>query len=269
MKNSQRCMPDYPLLLTGTIDTGVFGNNNVVLTDTGERLRQYIEVITNYIQTSPFNPIVFAENSGHPFPTDQLTALAREAGKEFEFLFVDTSKEKTAAFGKSFGEAYLITQAIERSRALNESPFVYKCTGRVFLQNAQDICRTANNGRSEFVTIRHREACLTVFFKLSLADYRKGLTALPDYCNEKEGMDVERGFYRLLREKEIKYSCFPVYPRLHGVCGTNGGNYDKSPKNLMIKDKMIRYGLFSNKKLSPIQKALYQFIQEYREDLFW
>lgn len=114
----------FPLLLTGTIDTGVFGNNNVVLTDTTERLSQHVEVITAYIQSSPFDPIVFAENSGYPFPADQLASLARMSGKQFEFLFVETSKEKTLAFGKSYGEAYLITQAIERSDLLKNCPYI-------------------------------------------------------------------------------------------------------------------------------------------------
>jgi len=259
----------FPLLLTGTIDTGVFGNNNVVLTDTAERLSQYVEVITNYIQSSPFDPIVFAENSGYPFPVDHLKGLAANAGKQFEYLFVETSKEKTAAFGKSFGEAYLITQAIEACDILKNKPYVYKCTGRVFLQNADEICRKAVNGRSEFITIRHREACLTVFFKLSLADYQKGLHVLPDYCSEKEGMDIERGIYRLLHEKGIAYACFSVYPRLHGICGTNGGQYDKSSKNLRIKNQMLRLGLFRDGKLSRVQQAVYRFVQENREDWFW
>lgn len=135
--------------------------------------------------------------------------------------------------------------------------------------NADDICKTAANGQSEFITIRHREACLTVLFKLSLADYQKGLNILPAYCNEKEGMDIERGFYRLLHEKGIDYACLPVYPRLHGICGTNGGHYDKSPKNLKIKNAMLKFGLFSNKNLSHAQHAVYKFIQKKREDWFW
>lgn len=269
MKSRQTGAQPLPLLLTGTIDTGAFGNNNVVVTNTEERLSQYIEVVENYVQNSPFDLIVFAENSGYPFPSEKMAELAQRAGKVFEFIFIETSREKTAAFGKSYGEAYLITQAIERSRYLKSCSFVYKSTGRVFLQNADQICETAFNGRSEFITIRHRQACLTVFFKLSLADYQRGLSVLPEYCNEKEGMDIERGFYRLLSEKQIEYACFPVYPQLHGVCGTNGGPYDKSAKNLLIKNQMIRFGLFSNTELSGIQKSVYKIIQTKREDWFW
>ena len=69
MKHGNRT--DCPLLLTGTIDPSVFNNNHVVLTDANERLAQYSEVITRFLSDSPFDPVVFAENSGHPFPADE------------------------------------------------------------------------------------------------------------------------------------------------------------------------------------------------------
>lgn len=52
----------YPLLLTGTIDPG-----NVKKFRVEQRLGEYEHAIERYINMTPFNPIVFAENSGYPF----------------------------------------------------------------------------------------------------------------------------------------------------------------------------------------------------------
>ena len=259
----------YPLILTGTINPAVFSNNNVVLTDAEERLSQYCETLTRFLSDSPFDPIIFAENSGYPFPTEEFCALAKQNGKRFEYLYVETSVEKTAAFGKSYGEAVLISQALQNSKLLRGQEIIYKITGRVYLENADKICQTADSGKSEFLTIRHRCACQTVFFKLLRRDFENGLLNLPDYCNEASGLDVEHAIYNLLHEKKISYGCFCVYPRLHGICGTSGILYDKSAKNLMIKDQMIRMGMFKDGKLNSMQQLLHRFLVRYRENYFW
>lgn len=196
----QKCY--YPLILTGTINPAVFSNNNVVLTDAEERLSQYCETLTRFLSDSPFDPIIFAENSGYPFPTEEFCALAKQNGKRFEYLYVETSVEKTAAFGKSYGEAVLISQALQSSRLLQGQEIIYKITGRVYLENGDKICHTADSGKSEFLTIRHRCSCQTVFFKLLRRDYENGLLNLPDYCNEASGLDVEHAIYNLLHEKK-------------------------------------------------------------------
>lgn len=259
----------YPLLLTGTIDTAVFANNNVVLTDTQERLTQYLEVINRFLLESPFNPIVFAENSGYTFPIEEISRAAETAKKQFEYIYIETSVENTANFGKSYGEAVLITQAIQRSKLLQGHPYVYKITGRVFLENSEKICKTAENGNSEFITIRDRGACQTVFFKLLRKDYEKGFECLPKYCDEKNGMDAEHAVYKLMQDNGIHVDCFRVYPRLNGICGTNGGAYDKTRRNLRIKDWMIRLGMFRDGKLNVFQRILYRYLASYRQDWFW
>lgn len=66
------------LLLTGTIDTKVFNDTNVVVTDTQERYNQYIETICRYISDSKFDKIVFVENSGYGFPVDTINSLAKK-----------------------------------------------------------------------------------------------------------------------------------------------------------------------------------------------
>ena len=53
----------YPLLLTGTIDSGVYNNTGNLIKDISERLSQYENAIARYIKDTPFDAIIFIENS--------------------------------------------------------------------------------------------------------------------------------------------------------------------------------------------------------------
>ena len=52
----------YPLLLTGTIDSRSFDGDGI---DLKKRLESYENSLERYICETQFNPIVFVENSGY------------------------------------------------------------------------------------------------------------------------------------------------------------------------------------------------------------
>ena len=130
-----------PLLLTGTIDSSVYMNTGNKICDIDVRLQQYTSAITRYIKFSPFTHIVFIENSGYDFDVDYFANMAKEKGKYFEFISGKICREEIIKRGKSFGDAFLIHEALEKSILLKQFNFFYKITGRIYLENSKKLLR--------------------------------------------------------------------------------------------------------------------------------
>lgn len=135
----------YPLLLTGTIDPG-----NVKKFRVEQRLGEYEHAIERYINMTPFNPIVFAENSGYPFNAQKYEKMAEKQGKIFEYVQGSFCAEEVKNRGKGYGEGLLIYEGLKKS-ILNEEELFYKMTGRIFLKNSEAIIRTRNRHKNEFI----------------------------------------------------------------------------------------------------------------------
>ena len=232
------------LLLTGTIDTSKFGNSNVKLTNTKERLNQYQSAITRYIEESVFNNIVFIENSGYEFDYKKFEKLAEKNHKKFEFMQVETDIEKTIKLGKSYGEAILIKRGIEESKLLKKAKCIYKVTGRIFLKNSKQICK-GKNEQNQFIVFNKSKWCNTSFFKVSKDDFENVLKNAYLYCDESKGKDLESVYFDLLIKSNLKVSTFKKYPELIGVVGTTGERYDRSKFKIFIKNILIKLGFFT------------------------
>ncbi len=171
------------ILLTGTIDPNSFKNYtedngrkkmNVAVDNECERLSQYENAISRYIIETPFNDIIFVENSGYPFTKSKYEELAKKYGKNFEFLYRKLSPEEIRgmlARGKSWGEADLIDYAVTNSTLMKDHDVFYKCTGRVFLRNSKRIIN--NIPTTQFMKFLGYKWVLTYFFKMNIEDYKK------------------------------------------------------------------------------------------------
>ena len=165
----------YPLLLTGTIDSSVYNNTGNLIRDIETRKQQYENAIERYIKETPFTPVVFIENSGFDFNAEYFKAMAAQEGKQFEFISGKVCVEEIVRYGKSYGDAYLIWEGLQKSELLKEYDFFYKITGRIFLKNAKKICKTRDKYRNEFVVYSGMGWCFTNIFKANKADYLRVL----------------------------------------------------------------------------------------------
>lgn len=259
---------NYNILLTGTIDSSKFSNSGVKVVDTNERLSQYESAIKNYITSSIFNKIVFVENSGFPFNPAYFAQLAKDYGKQFEFIYVNTDIDETIKRGKSYGEAVLIREGIGRSQLLIGENEIYKSTGRVFVENSEYLCKKAAE-ESTFLTYNDRHICFTVFFKINMKDYEMLFHDLENECDDYHGNAIENVLYNRCLQNSLSPKCFKEYPRLHGVCGTDGHPYDRSNSNLFLKDFMIRCGLFTFGNKNLVQRVIQSVICSRYPDVWW
>lgn len=232
------------LLLTGTIDTSVFNNTNVVVTDTEDRYNQYLDTITRYICESDFDSIVFVENSGYKFPIDSVAELADKNNKKFEFLFVETDRTKTIQLGKSYGEAILMEYGIKHSKLLSREEFVYKCTGRVFVKNINSLMRKSK-GDNQFIAYNNIKYCFTLFFKVRRQDFLEYYIGMGNECNEAQGRAIEHVMYERTINNSVKCHRFSSYPDFSGVCGTDGQSYGCNGIRLTVKNILLKIGEYT------------------------
>ena len=238
------------LLLTGTIDSTVYNNVGNKIVDVNERLLQYESCIERYIKESPFTKIVFIENSGDPFDAKKFIAMAENCeimgggGKKFEFISGTIKYDEIMKKGKSFGDAYLIYEALEKSSLLNEAEIFYKITGRIFLLNAYEIYKTRNKFRNEFIVYDDMGWCLTNIFKANITDYRNVLADIWKDCDETTVNDIEIAFYKRLKCSEIEIGSFLTYPHFDGKMGATLRNYSGGKAERIVRNIMARFHCF-------------------------
>ncbi len=249
-------MSEPTLLLTGTIDSGVFGNTGNKIRDIEQRLSQYDSAISKYITQSVFHTIVFAENSGYPLQTKKYTQLAEQCGKVFEYLPCPSYVDETVAKGKSYGEARLIEDALHTSKRLKDSTTIYKITGRIFLKNSREICKTSAAHANEFLVYNRRQWCFTNIFKFNYANYEKFWNRIWESCDESLGFDIEKVFFQVLKNNaaELDIGSFRVWPELEGIQGATLQPYTGSRTELYLRTVLCKLGCFTFG--SPIAKVL-------------
>lgn len=120
------------ILLTACINPG--GMSHTVLQAPEIRKQQYISAIRYYLENTQI-PIVFVENTNTDISGEFSKA---DISKRIEFITFngnDFDKSK----GKGYGEALMIEYALKHSAFLNKSSFVIKVTGRLYVDNIDEL----------------------------------------------------------------------------------------------------------------------------------
>lgn len=233
------------LIMTGTINPEKFNNTGVVLTNISTRLSQYKKAIEFYIKDSPFENIIFVENSQYPFEEKEFIILASKYNKRFEFIPIQTNRDKTICKGKSYGEADCIEKAIINSKLLSTEKSFYKITGRIILENAQLMIKKDDN--TSFLFRHDLKKCYTFFFKANIEQYLTTFKSCKDLCDENKGFDIETVYYKIIKEQQLIIKSFNTYPLIVGTIGTTGETYNDNKFIYTTKNILTKLGLYSQK----------------------
>ncbi len=249
----------YPLLLTGTINASVYNLQGNRINDTDDRLRQYESAITRYISETPFNPIVFIENSGYDFDCNKFIKLANDNGENFEFISGTVCVNEVFLHGKSYGDAFLIHEALEKSVLLENVEFFYKITGRIFLKNSKKIVLSCKKSRNEFIAYPAMGWCFTNIFKVNKSDYINVLDDVYLSCDELSCNDIEISFYKRIRDSNMETGSFFVFPYFDGVMGATLQNYSggvcaRFVRNILARMQVFRIGSKSSELIKIYMK---------------
>lgn len=198
--------------------------------DPAQRLAEYQAALVHYLRV-PDLKILFVDNSAYPL--DALKELAARAGREV--LFHSYKSPVPPAFGKGKGEMELIATALDQFRSrLGEDEPVWKVTGRLIVDNLDDLIATQPQGFSVYADCRDVPLIGEALGGNQWTDTKliaftpAGFRSLIYHDWPDEHFTVEKLLYQRLKphlgRKDITPR-FRVQPEFRGTSGGSGKNY--------------------------------------------
>ena len=234
------------LLLTACIQPK--GVPFLSITDPEVRLTQYIHSILKWLSSPVTQHIVVCDNSGFKADFSELSSLAAQMNKEFEFISF-SGNDYSAIYGKGYGEGEIMEYALSHSDILNRSNVFYKVTGRLFVLNHKKIFAAHSRDSCVFSSVSFREKPRirrvdTRFFKVSLAAYNEFLKDSYREVRDFEGYYLENAYYDSLKKSGIRVESFKYCPRYDGLSGTTGRTYHEKRIKFFVKNLLYRMGCY-------------------------
>lgn len=236
-------------IITGTIspDKNI---DELFLSDVEERLKQYKESLEFLIDSSAFDKIVFCDNSNWDIQVFvKLKDKAKNKGIQLELLSFNGKKEQILAHGKGYGEGEIMSYVFRNSSLVVNEEFFVKITGRLKIYNIQKITKLLKKNKTYFNIPNHtrRNMYDTRFYAMPSKQFRDCF--LEKYVDviDAQGVFLEHVYTSIIKEKEIKISNFPKYPRIRGVSGSTGNIYEFTEWKCRIKDICSYLGLYKIK----------------------
>lgn len=141
--NGTRINNKISIILTSTVNVNT--KDSYFLTDSSERLNQYIKSVRLWLENTKYN-IVLVENSGYAF--QELSEEREKYCERFEILSLkgmDEAPEVIVALkDKGLHELFSINYALNNSRLIHKSKFVIKVTGRYYIPGFEAYTNTFN-----------------------------------------------------------------------------------------------------------------------------
>lgn len=198
--------------------------NYLKLSDPDKRLEYTVIGLKKILYHNIFDKVVICDSSSFDFRGTEVESILKENDVTFEFLCFHGDFSKVEEKGKGYGEGQIMQHVIENSRLLKSECYFFKITGRLYVENLNQIVNKikCNENYFNIVTLKYLKALDSRFYRISVADYKRSLYDACDYVDDKKGKWYETVFRDRLKLHDIKFSQFPVFPIIKGVSGTHG-----------------------------------------------
>lgn len=182
------------LIVTSAIDSK---DPYLAIKNTQQRLFQTYCSLISWITKSHIKNIIFCDNTDTKHSFSQIELLARQYQKNFELFVFKGNHERIIIQGKGYGEGEIMKYIFEHSRLLHEYPSFYKITGRIYVENFNEISHVHRNH--------------DVVFDLTLKEWKKALykiianiPCIATYLDTGKGY-VRTLFYKCSRQYFVDY----------------------------------------------------------------
>ena len=224
---SVRDVPRDTVVLTATFRAPL--TPTLVVRDEHTRIQQYMCALVSWAGAQRVRRIIFGENSNTRFDFSRIVRRLEAAGKEVEFLVFDGNKE-SPQFGKGFGEGEILEHVFAHSRLLRMTDSFYKVTGRLFVQNfdqVSDATESRHAFRRKYGKPGNPSKVDTTFFKCGLELFESRLLDAYRQVDDAKRMFIEHMYFNRLSETDA--GDFSLRPALVGQQASTGkvyGDYD-------------------------------------------
>jgi hypothetical protein len=260
--NTQKALINTTLLITGAIDIESNLPFKTILTNTQNRLEQYIHSILYAIENySSVDKIVFCDNTNYLLKCNHIFQIAQSKNKQLEILAFAGNTELLKEKGKGYGEGEIISYCLNNSELLKECNMFIKLTGRLCIDNFDklfDVTSNQNIFMLDNVVHKKKIQVSTVLYKVNVEFYKQYLSkCYLEVCDTK-GYYLEHAFGNVLTNKKVLSFC--CLPHVIGVAGSSGDLY----YNSFRKKLYFNLGLLQIKKgvFASVNNCLYSFIKD-------
>jgi hypothetical protein len=201
----------------------------LVVRDEHIRIQQYMCALVSWAGAQRVRRIILGENSNTRFNFSRIVSYLEAAGKEVELLIFDGNKE-SPKFGKGFGEGEILERVYTHSRLLRMTDSFYKVTGRLFVQNFDQVSDATKNRhafRRKYGKPGNPSKVDTTFFKCGLDLFESRLLDAYRQVDDAKRMFIEHMYFNRLSETDA--GDFSLRPALVGQQASTGkvyGEYD-------------------------------------------
>lgn len=237
-------------IITGTIKPSA-QIGQLVVRDEKERLKQYKEGLNSLLDLGTFSKLVFCENSN--YGTEELQFLsetAQEKGIELELLSFQGDTENICIHGKGYGEGEIMEYVFSNSRLISGETYFVKITGRLKVDNGKELVNQLLENRTYFNipnrTIKNFYD--TRIYGMPVQQFKELFLHAYHRVMDGEGTFLEIVYTRILQDNDIKVYNFPRYPRIKGVSGSEGIEYDYTEWKCKIRDMLSLANVYTIKK---------------------
>lgn len=231
-------------IITGTISPDR-RMNQLAVTDTEERLKQYTDALEFLISEKVFSKIVFCDNSAYAVEQLQfLEDLAAGNGIRLELLSFQGDSAQCVRHGKGYGEGEILEYVFSNSELLRNESFFVKITGRLKVVNIREICRRLKTDKIYFNIPNRtiREYYDTRIYAMPVEIFRQFFLSAYSRVWDDRGIYLEKVYTRVLLQNRLTVSNFPQYPRITGIGGSTGLKYEYTEWKCKIKDLVSLLG---------------------------
>lgn len=216
------------LLYTATIDPGK--TPQVAFSDPDGRLEHYITAFIMWARSGLFPQIVVGENSGNYRRFDCFKEIASAHKINLEIIGTDDNSGSWT-YGKGHGEARILENVLASSKLLRNAEEIWKCTGRLFVANAEDLIRTH---RGYKMVMRWED---TRFWKYDKEVFYESLVPAHRTIHDARGTSIEIAYERALGPLRLngRASFFAVDPAYVGQDAGSGNWHRKFPPEIVAE----------------------------------
>lgn len=236
------------LVITGTIAPA--SQEFLKVSDTKERLAQYIDSIRFFVDSAAFEKIIFCDNSA--YESDELMELigyAADKKVSLELLAFSGNSDMVRLYGKGYGEGEIMKYIFENSDILkkeDEADLFVKVTGRLKVDNILKISKSLKK-KICYINVPNktrRDIFDTRVYAMPISLYRQYFMEAYKEVRDGDGIFYENVFKKIISENNLSHRNFSSYPRIVGISGTKGIKYSYSQWKCIFKDFMSIFNYY-------------------------
>lgn len=203
----------------------------VAIQDPKIREQEYINAIGKILKCSELSSVIICDNTMYNYRNNDIFNDMISTSKiDVEVLYFQGSDKDIYKFGKGFGEGEIMKYIFENSKLINNFDSFYKITGRLYVENFENVIKTSMNKKTLFVRTAFKlnskpNFVKTFFYKMDIELFKRKFINQYQHVRDDEDINLEHVYYNVISKNRDQLNFFYTFPNVIGISGSTGGRY--------------------------------------------